>query len=406
MYQRDPPCGGFWMPAGLDSTEPSERTQTARSDARPRHGVVGWTGGASGRVLLLVGYPSACVDAPAKENMRLALHGLRFRRFGLSTLLVTVAATFGTSSILAGELAWRELPDMPVGKWETATALIDSRVYLFGGYTRGVRSSKSSHVFDPEDGNWTRIQDMPSAVSHLNAVVDGLTVWFAGGFKDGYKGHAIAEVWKYDLEKDRFTAAPLLPEPRAAGGLARVGRHLHYLGGLKSDRDTDAGEHWVLDIDSWSAGSARWRNAAPLPVPRNQFSTVAVGTKIYAIGGQHHHDSMQLDQSRVDIYDTATDSWSRGPALPKGHSHAEAGTFVHRGGIYMVGGHTTPAGGRKSVDADILVLRPGGDWELLGKLPMPLSSPAATVVGGKLYVAGGSRNGSSVQAAMWVTDLP
>ena len=28
---------------------------------------------------------------------------------------------------------------------------------------------------------------MPSAVTHLNAVLDGRTVWFAGGFKDGYK---------------------------------------------------------------------------------------------------------------------------------------------------------------------------------------------------------------------------
>ncbi len=336
----------------------------------------------------------------------MTLHGFRSRWFVLVTLMVTAIATLGTPSIVAGELAWRELPEMPVGKWEAATALIEGKLYLFGGYARGVRSSRSVHYFDPGDGSWTRIQDMPSAVSHLNAVVDGRAVWFAGGFKDGYKGHAIAEVWNYDIDKDRFTAAPLLPEPRAGGGLARVGRRLHYLGGLKADRDTDAGEHWVLDIDSWSAGSARWQNAAHLPDPRNQFSTVAVGTKIYAIGGQYHHDSMQLDQSRVDIYDTATDSWSRGPALPKGHSHAEAGTFVHRGRIYMVGGHTTPEDGRKSIYPDILVLRPGGDWELLGKLPMPLSSPAAAIVGDKLYVSGGSRNGSSVEAAMWVTELP
>ncbi len=329
----------------------------------------------------------------------------RYRR-NLARLLVTAAATLAASSVDAGELAWRELPDMPVGKWETATVSVDGKLYLFAGYTSGVRSSKRSDIFDPKDGTWTRIQDMPSAVTHINAVLDDRTVWFAGGFKDGYKGHAIAEVWNYDIDKDRYTAAPLLPEPRAGGGLARVGRKLHYLGGLKADRDTNAGEHWVLDLDHWAAGAANWQDAAPLPDPRNQFSTANVGNRIYAIGGQYHHDSMQLDQPRVDIYDTATDSWSRGPDLPKGHSHAEAGTFVHEGRIYMVGGHTTPAGGSKSVDPDILVLKPGGDWELLGRLPMPLSSPAAGIAGDKLYVAGGSKDGSSVQARMWVTELP
>ncbi len=41
-----------------------------------------------------------------------------------------------------------------------------------------------------------------------------------------------------------------------------------------------------------------------------------------------------------------------------------------------------------------------------GELPMPLSSPSASIIGGKLYVAGGSPNGGSVQADMWVTDAP
>jgi N-acetylneuraminic acid mutarotase len=183
-----------------------------------------------------------------------------------------------------------------------------------------------------------------------------------------------------------------------------VGRKLHYLGGVKADRDTDAPDHWVLDLEAWAKGSARWKSAALMPAPRNQFSTVTFEGKIYAIGGQFHHDSMQLDQARVDIYNPQTDSWSSGPALPKGHSHAEGGTFVYGGRIFMVGGHTTPEGGRKQVDPDILALAPGGKWEVVGTLPMPLSSPAAAIIKGKLFVAGGSPDGRSVQARMWVTE--
>lgn len=296
---------------------------------------------------------------------------------------------------------------MPVEKWEAATFVLDEKLYVLGGYGAGVKSSKICHIFNPADGSWTRIQDLPSAISHVNPVLDGRVVWFAGGFKDGYKDHVIAEVWNFDLDLDRFTAAPLLPEKRGGGGLERVGRKLHYISGLKEDRDTDASEHWILDLDEYAQGTAQWReDGAPMPVPRNQFSSVIFEEKIYLIGGQFHHDSCQLDQARVDIYDPDTDTWSEGPSLPKGHSHSEGGTFVHDNKIYMVGGHTTPEGGKKSIDPDILMLAPGCEWELIGKLPIPLSSPAARIIGDKFYVAGGSLDGGSVQPKMWVTDAP
>jgi N-acetylneuraminic acid mutarotase len=303
---------------------------------------------------------------------------------------------------------WRALPDMPVEKWEAATFLLDEKIHIFGGYTTRVKSSRICHVFDPATTTWTRMQDLPSAISHVNAVLDGRRVWFAGGFKDGYKDHIIAEVWNYDFDLDRFTAAPLLPQKRGGGGLALFGRRLHFVGGLKADRDTDAGDHWVLDLDEYDRGTAQWRaEAAPMPIPRNQFSTIVFDGRMFLIGGQFHHDSAQLDQAMVDIYDPVADTWSSGPDLPKGHSHSEGGTFVHAGRIYMVGGHTTPKGGRKAIDPDILALTPGASaWELVGKLPLPLSSPAARIVDGKFYVAGGSLDGRSVQPKMWVADAP
>ena len=80
--------------------------------------------------------------------------------------------------------------------------------------------------------------------------------------------------------------------------------------------------------------------------------------------------------------------------------------LVHEGRIYIVGGHTTRPGETKQVDPDILALSSGGQWEVVGTLPMPLSSPAAAIIDGKLYVAGGSPGDSIVQADMWVRRAP
>jgi N-acetylneuraminic acid mutarotase len=340
------------------------------------------------------------------NHRTLALQRNRITVTAILLVIFTTMSLFSSTVNSQNQGEWQALPDMPVGKWEPGTVVLDEKLYIFGGYSFGVVSSKRSEIFDPKDGSWTLIQELPSAITHMNTVLDGRTVWFAGGFKDGYKGHAIAEVWSYDVDQDRYTAAPLLPQARAGGGLAIVGRKMHYFGGLMTDRDTDSSDHWVLDLDEWTTGPAVWTNAAPMPVPRNQFSTVVFNGKIYAIGGQFHHDSMQLDQPRTDIYDPQNDSWSSGPDLPKGHSHAEGSTFVHNDQIYMLGGHTTPTGGSKSQDPDILRLAEGGRWQKIGELPTPLSSPAGAIIGDKLFVAGGAHPGSTVIGKMWVRPAP
>ena len=340
-----------------------------------------------------------------RSNLKKCKAGVR----GMASVLTLLAFSISIQRATAEETVWQQLPDMPVGKWEPAAVMVDDKLYLFGGYKKNkpsVKSTKSVFVFDPKDKSWSQLQDMPSSLTHFNLVLDGRKVWYAGGFKDGYKGHAIAEVWNYDLDLNRYTAAPLLPQVRGGGGLARIGRNLHFISGITVDRLTDAVDHWVLDLDAWEKGDAQWENLAPIPVGRNQFSMMVLAGKIYAIGGQFGHDDGQLDQARVDIYDPKTDTWSEGPPLPKGHSHAEGSTFVHDGRIYMAGGHTTPEGGRKAIDPDILALAPGGEWELVGKLPHPLSSPAAAIIQGKFYLAGGYNNEGIVQEKVFVCDAP
>ncbi len=314
------------------------------------------------------------------------------------------------------EMNWDQLPDMPVAKWEPASLVLDDKLYVSGGYGDRIMSSKKIHVFDPADGTWTELQDLPSAISHVNLVPDGMGFWFAGGMKDKIhpgKDHIIAEFWHFDPALGRYTAGPLLPGRRAGGGLARLGDRLHYISGLMEDRDTDSPDHWVFDLAAWAANvAAGWEHAAPLPTPRNQLSVAVLNNRIYAIGGQLNHDSQQIDQARVDVYDPDTDSWSEGPPLPYGHSHSEGATFVHDDRIWILGGHSTPEGGTKGFCGDVLSLQEGGGWEVTCKLPKPISSPAAAIIRERLYVAGGwdgrmdeEKNWLS-SPEVWVADVP
>ena len=145
--------------------------------------------------------------------------GLR-RWFTLAMVLVVNAmvasidlGSVGLRTAIAQDssnIFWKSIPDMAQKRWEAGTVVLDELLYVFGGYTDGPRSIKHVDVFNPKDNSWKQLKDLPSAITHFNAVLDGRTVWFAGGLKDGYKGHTIAEVWNYHVDQDRYTAAPLL----------------------------------------------------------------------------------------------------------------------------------------------------------------------------------------------------
>jgi len=161
----------------------------------------------------------------------------------------------------------------------------------------------------------------------------------------------------------------------------------------------------LIDLDQLAKGTAKWSNAAPMPDPRNQFGTVTLNGKIYLLGGMHNHDSRQIEQSRVDIYDPQTDTWSRGPDLPAGHSLAEGSTFVNDERIFIVGGMAR-RGDKRWIDDQVHMLLPSGAWQSFAELPRPLSSPVAAIIGEKLYVGGGSPNGATPQPALWRRGAP
>ena len=302
--------------------------------------------------------------------------------------------------------AWQQLPDMPVPRWEPGTAVIDDVLYLFGGYTVGTKSSKRADFFDPAKNTWRRLADLPSAITHINAVADGRSVWIAGGFKDGYKGKAIAEVWKYDIDNGTYVAARPLPEPRAGGGLALVRKRLHYIGGLMADRDTDSADPLgdrrgrrpgrlrrleARRTDARAPQSVQhghsWREDLRhrRPVPSRQRSR----------GSTAHRRLRSLDRL------VEQRPGSPAAALSRRREH-----FSEWRRIFMMGGMTR-GGGEREVEAAIWVLSSDGTaWGQAGELPKPLSSPAAAIIGGQLVVAGGSPDGKDPQPGVWVREAP
>ena len=331
---------------------------------------------------------------PIRERLADPVTGLLVWAF------VDAHATHGT---------WREGARAPTPKMEAATAVVDGKLWIIGGFagtTYGAPVEPMVSVYDPVADRWSRgPTDLPLDVTHCNAVaVDG-RLWLVGGYQGAHPGPAVADVWRYDIAANAWSPGPALPRPTAAGTLALVGRTLHYVGGFL-DRDATVGDHWTLAVD----GGSGWEPRAPLPVPRGHLASAVVDGLLYAIGGQLRHDTDSIDLDAVHVYDPARDAWRAVAPLPAPRSHFEGSTFVYRGAIVIVGGRDNTrfyplsrAGLRTVTRYD-----PAADaWTELPALPVHLESTCARVIENRLIVTNGSSMGSiRGQRRTLIADFP
>jgi N-acetylneuraminic acid mutarotase len=131
-----------------------------------------------------------------------------------------------------------------------------------------------------------------------------------------------------------------------------------------------------------ATGAARatdgWQSKQTLPLPRSEVASAVLRGKIVVVGGFLADGA---SSARVDVYDPATDRWSRLPDLPVAVNHAMAAADGRR--VYVAGGYADGTARR-----DLFVLE-NGRWRRLPSMPAARAAAGAAVVAGKLYVVGG-----------------
>ncbi len=317
---------------------------------------------------------------------------------------------------------WTLGAPLPIPLFEAAAVTIDNRLYAFGGFTMRLVASNKVYLYRPEHDQWSEVAQMPMALTHMNVVVDGQYMWFAGGFIGDNPGPATNHVWKFDTKTCTWEESIPLPENRAGGALQICNDELHYYGGFDGDRyprDITCDDHWSLNLKQ----PQKWIKRAPMPESKGHHSSVVFGNRLYAVGGQIRHDTNPQDLASVYAYDPQLDQWEVLPELPEPRSHAESSTFIYNDKLIIIGGNSNQKlrlvsrplcqlNQKPIFDGIIyqlyllLALRKKytsitpnisaydfkrGVWEALPSLPFHLIGAIANVVDEKLIVAAGSR---------------
>lgn len=135
-----------------------------------------------------------------------------------------------------------------------------------------------------------------------------------------------------------------------------------------------------------------WTPAAPAPTQRTEVAAAAIEGKIYVVGG-FNKPSLQnalkfAISNDVEVYDTASDSWSNTTPLPEGRHHA--GIASLNGLLYVVGGFAQSFMSIWHAVPTVYQYNPATkEWRELAPMPTARGALGVAIYQNRLYAIGG-----------------
>jgi N-acetylneuraminic acid mutarotase len=254
-------------------------------------------------------------------------------------IILTFLILMGTSimdfnATCFAQSPWTKIADMPTGRWELSTCVVDGKIYAIGG-AAGSSSSYSSletfstvEEYDPMTDTWTSKSPMPKSRGfHSANVVDGKIYIIGGSHDSGPDRNHVRTVEEYDPATDTWTQMGDMPRGMGAGFSSVFDGKIYAFGGYGGARR----------VDEYDPATDTWTSKSDMPTGRNAFTTSTLDSKIYVIGGYVVPTLPGYPGLiTVDIYDPATDTWDKATDMPTGRFGPRSS--VVDGKIYVIGG--------------------------------------------------------------------
>ena len=181
-----------------------------------------------------------------------------------------------------------------------------------------------------------------------------------------------------------------MPRKKSHFTLVSTGDAVYSIGGYDGSKRLSSVDIFVPEGESWFEGP-------PMFAAKSDFGAVWDGKRsIYLIGG---YTSESQDVAAVEILDTQTRMWRKGPKLQQKRSYVQSAIIDNA--IYAVGG---AVGNTRLTSVEMLQLHNKGEkhhhqqhspsfWVYVASLNVARSRPGVAALNGKLYAVGGY-NGS------------
>lgn len=277
--------------------------------------------------------------------------------------------------------AWRRIADIPTPRSEVAAAAFRNTIVVVGGFGGG---RIAEQLLGGSAEQWRRLADYPLAVDHAMAAgIDAESpagVYVMGG---NVGAGATARAFRW-LGDEGWTEIAPMPAPRSQGAAVAMGSRIYVVGGQADGR-------LVAPIYVYDLATRAWSTGAPIPTPRDHLAAVALDGRVCAVGGRRL--SLDLNLAALECYEPLADRWYRLPDAPTPRGGVGAATVGRR--LYFIGGER-PTGTFKEVEVYDAAT---GVWSRGPDLPTPRHGIGVAAIGSIVYVlTGGPTPGGSQTA--------
>ncbi len=335
-----------------------------------------------------------------------------------SAILIVIAATlvFATAGLaqMPGS-PWKKAAPFPEPDEELSGVAVGGKLYVIGGWGGG-KGRGANYEYDPATNKWTKKKSMPRPAHHAALAVANGKIYVCGGFVAPAKSplpvgaawEPIDDVWEYDPAADSWKALAPLPGKRGAAVAVAVGGKIYVIGGVTTVEGSKVPFFTFMgparDLttnDVYDPATNKWESRRPMAVGRNHAFAAAVNGKIYVIGGRTGHGFIMkaTNTDVVEEYDPTTNTWSAPKErMPTARSGGGCGTDGRK--IYVAGGEVTT---KQLIGAyrAVEAYEPATDsWTTLPSMPMPRHGVAGAVVGKRLHLVSGMIQSAGAMAML------
>jgi len=287
---------------------------------------------------------------------------------------------------------WEEIANYPIdyGVNQHNSCEYDGEIYILGGLDGVVEGSSTLtnkfYKYNPTTDSYTQLTNAPNIYQSFVIETVGTKMYLLSG---AGKSVIIAECYEYDPVANSWTQLTDIPTPiEDMGGCVYDGK-VYVIGGW--DGVTVYAKIQIYDpsTDTWDVT----KTDAPVGMCLGDYVTQYNGY-IYAISG---NESMATypdftSSTRVQRYNTATDTWDEVAAIPTGGSYTKARAY--NGKIYILGGVVDRVASVNQKLTNTLrvydIATNAWTEEIINNYPYPLRGHTMGILNGTLYVFSGN----------------
>jgi N-acetylneuraminic acid mutarotase len=304
---------------------------------------------------------------------------------GLAVIAVIALLVLKTTNPKPGDVdGWELGPRMPDARGETASVVVDGQLIVIGGLQGTLGSTSSAvSVLDLDTGDWTNGAPLQLGVHHAAAAAVGKDVYLSGGARSATDWEPIDVVLRL-RSGEGWDFVTTMPEGRQGHAMVAIGKKLYIVGGVGETDDT-----LIYDVDDRS-----WTTGAPLPEGRDHLRAIVRNGHVWALGGRHGKPT-----GRVDVYFPSDDEWKEARPLPEPMSAMAVGVIDDD--VHVVGSEDPSfIGGGVSASHYVFGKR-GTRWKELPRQPLGVHGAAYGVWDDALVVAGGASRNGALSVISW-----